>query len=509
MKCGLLLVRADATVNSGTGHAMRCLALAQAWQHRGGDVMFAMSQSTPAIAERLRSEKIGHISIDAASGTVDDLKQTVASVALHNAEWAVVDGYHFDRNYVSGLQNACPVLLVDDNAELKFYSARFVLNQNLYATSEMYSKRSPDTRLLLGQSYALLRQEFTAYRNWFRTVSERGRRILITMGGSDPRNLTPGIVAALAELPFDDLPTDLKIRVVVGGSAENRSTVAEVAARFPERVELRSNVTNMAVLMAWADMAIAGAGTTCWEMCLLGLPAVLIVVAENQHGIAQHVTNIGAAVSAGSADSLDYSSLARTSAELLENREQRFNMSRAARNLVDGLGSQRVCAALQDRELNLRMAQQSDCRLLFDWASDARARAASFRSSVISWEEHTLWFAERLQDKQSVMFIGENAASEPVGLVRFQLRDRTAVVSVNVAPEFRGQGWGGELISFSIASLTRSFSVQRIDAFVKPSNQASIQLFESSGFHLVGAEQISGQNALHFVLEVGSEINVS
>jgi len=505
MKRGILLVRADAAVTSGTGHVMRCLALAQAWQHAGGDVIFAMAQSTVAIQERLRSETVKVVAIHGVPGSAEDMRQTIDAALFHKAEWLVVDGYHFDAHYVSELQNVLSLLVIDDNGELESYSSELVLNQNVHARAEMYAKRAPSTRLLLGPRYALLRNEFTAYRNWARKVPERGTRILLTMGGSDPKDLTPRILSALADLSIDNL----QIRVVVGGSAENRSGVAEKAERFPGRVEVMSNVANMAESMVWADLAIAGAGTTCWEMCLLGVPAILVVVAENQRFIAQHLARIGAAVNAGPAESLDCSFLAQITAELLGSGDRRLEMSQSARQLVDGLGSDRVRAALLDRELSLRLVRESDCRLLFAWADDPVARAASFHSAAISWENHSRWFAERLQDPQSVIYIGENAADEPVGLVRFQIKGESALLSVNVAPEFRGQGWGKELIAFSTRALVRAYSVRRVNAFVKPDNQASVRLFEASGFRRAGKERVADEDALLFTWECGNDTHVN
>ena len=505
MKRGILLVRADAAVTSGTGHVMRCLALAQAWQHAGGDVIFAIAQSTVAIQERLRSETVKVVAIHGVPGSAEDMQQTIDAALFHKAEWLVVDGYHFDAHYVSELQNVLSLLVIDDNGELESYSSELVLNQNVHARAEMYAKRAPSTRLLLGPRYALLRNEFTAYRNWARKVPERGTRILLTMGGSDPKDLTPRILSALADLSIDNL----QIRVVVGGSAENRSGVAEKAERFPGRVEVMSNVANMAESMVWADLAIAGAGTTCWEMCLLGVPAILVVVAENQRFIAQHLARIGAAVNAGPAESLDCSFLAQITAELLGSGDRRLEMSQSARQLVDGLGSDRVRAALLDRELSLRLVRESDCRLLFAWADDPVARAASFHSAAISWENHSRWFAERLQDPQSVIYIGENAADEPVGLVRFQIKGESALLSVNVAPEFRGQGWGKELIAFSTRALVRAYSVRRVNAFVKPDNQASVRLFEASGFRRAGKERVADEDALLFTWECGNDTHVN
>jgi RimJ/RimL family protein N-acetyltransferase len=300
----------------------------------------------------------------------------------------------------------------------------------------------------------------------------------------------------------------LQIRVVVGGSAENRSVIAEMAKRFSGQVEVMSNVSNMAELMAWADVAIAGAGTTSWEVCLLGLPAVLVVVAENQRVIAEHLAKIGAAVNVGTAEALDCSSLAQITAELMKSQDRRLKMSQSARQLVDGLGRERVRAALLDRELNLRLARESDCRLLFEWAVDPVARAASFRAGAISWEGHTRWFAERLQDPQSVIYIGENSAGAPVGLVRFQINDESVMLSVSVAPKFRGKGWGRELITFSTRTLARARSVQKIDALVKPENQASVRLFEASGFLLAGKERVADQDALLFTWECGNGVHV-
>jgi UDP-2,4-diacetamido-2,4,6-trideoxy-beta-L-altropyranose hydrolase len=500
MSRGIILFRADATVTFGTGHVMRCLALAQVWQEGGGEAAFIMAQSTPSIRERLRSERINVIEIEGEPGGAEDLRQTLNAVRLHNAEWIVVDGYNFHTSYLIELRTLRPLLLIDDNGEIDFYSTDLVLNQNPHARTEMYAKRAPHTRMLLGSQYALLRSEFTAYRSWIRDVALRGKRILLTIGGSDPTDLTPRLLSLLSELPVPEL----QIRVVVGGSATNLDAVAKIVAKSPDRIEVLSNVSNMAELMAWADLAVAGAGTTCWEMCLLGLPAIVFVVAENQRSVAEHLAKIGAVINAGDAESIGVSDLGRIVGELLEDADRRQRMSRVGTQLVDGLGGQRVRAALVDRQINLRLARPSDCRLLFEWATDPVSRAASFHSSAISWEDHSRWFAERLQDSHSVIYIGERATGEPVGLVRFQMKDDCAVLSVNVAAAFRGRGWGRELIVFCTHALVRDHAVRRILAFVKTDNQASRRLFEASGFRRTGSEQVSGQEALRFTWECGS-----
>ena len=338
MERGTLLVRADAGLKMGTGHAMRCLALAQGWRHAGGEVIFALAESTSAVDRLLRSERFNVTRIDGAAGTSEDARSTFEIARAFGADWFAVDGYQFDAQYQKQLQSFRPVLVIDDNGLLDYYAAELVLNQNAHACPEMYPHTSSNTKLLLGPRFALLRNEFVAYRDWTRAIPDRSSRVLLTMGGSDPGNLTPRILPLLAELTDDDL----RIRVVVGGSAENADVVDEIAARFAGRVEVLRDARNMAELMAWADLAISGAGTTCWEMCWLGLPAILVVVAENQRFIAEQLAALGAVENAGCGDSIDPALLAELCRQLLADKSRRVGMSQRAKQVVDGRGRDRV-----------------------------------------------------------------------------------------------------------------------------------------------------------------------
>lgn len=343
MERGTLVVRADAGLKMGTGHMMRCLALAQGWRHAGGKVMFAVAESTSAVDGLLRSEGINVARIEGGPGSAEDARNTLEIGRAFRSDWFVTDGYQFDARYQKQLQSFRPVLAVDDNGALDYYSAEFVLNQNAHACAGMYPHVASNTKLLLGPRFALLRDEFVAYRNWVRENSERGSRLLLTMGGSDPANLTPRILPLLAELPNKDL----RIRVVVGGSAENANGVDEVAAKFPGKVEVLRDVRNMADLMACADLAISGAGTTCWEMCWLGLPAILVVVAENQRLIAEGLAALGAAENAGCADRIDPAALAELCRQVLADKDRRAGMSQNAKQVVDGHGRDRVLDRMQ------------------------------------------------------------------------------------------------------------------------------------------------------------------
>jgi len=342
MNPGTLLIRADASAAIGTGHVMRCLALAQAWRAAEGEVVFAMAECTDAIKHRLGEERCRVVQIVGAPGSHQDCAATRAIVAARLPSWLVLDGYAFGSEYRQAIQEAGkPCLIVDDSGSGEEFNAELVLNQNLYASEKMYERRGRHTRLLLGPRYAMLRDEFAQYRGWSREIAEMGTRVLLTMGGSDPSNLTPRLLDALVKTE-----RELQIRVAIGGSSENVDAVEETAAQFFGRVKLFRDSRNMPELMSWADLAIAGAGTTCWEMCLLGLPAMLIVVAENQAPIAQAVAAAGAAINIGVAGEVDSSALAAEVESMLSSVDRRREMSQAARKLVDGWGRERVLEAM-------------------------------------------------------------------------------------------------------------------------------------------------------------------
>jgi UDP-2,4-diacetamido-2,4,6-trideoxy-beta-L-altropyranose hydrolase len=490
---GTLLIRADANVAMGTGHVMRCLALGQAWQDAGGRCVFAMSASTPAVDRRLKEEGMGIEHLDVAAGRPEDAKETAYVASKKAAEWIVVDGYQFDSEYQSAIKAAeFKLLFIDDNSQAGPYRADLVLNQNTHARSSFYAKSEPSTRLLLGPRYALLRREFRGWRNWQREIPAVGRKILVTMGGSDANNLTAKVLDAFRELSRPNLETV----VMVGGS--NPHLCSLKASIQKESMRLITDATNVPELMAWADVAVAGAGTTFWEMCFLGLPGILLVLAENQTHVAETAGKMGIACSLGNAPDVSVSTIAGKLAALLDSRDARMSQSEKGRKLVDGRGAERVVAFLSGLELRRTVA--SDCEVFWEWANDPEARAASFNGKVISWEDHSQWFRAKLGDPQA-LFYTANKDGQPVGEVRYQISGKRAVLSISLGERFRGRGWGQKILAVGSERVFQDTEVEFIDAYVKPSNQASLKLFAGAGFQRFPSEVVEGQEGVHFVLE--------
>jgi UDP-2,4-diacetamido-2,4,6-trideoxy-beta-L-altropyranose hydrolase len=499
MTAASLLIRADASIAIGTGHAMRCLALAQAWQDAGGRAVFAMAETTPAIQERLVAERCEVVSISSAAGTAEDASQTIAIGRDQKAEWIVVDGYHFSADYQRALKaGGFKILFLDDYGHAQHYSADLVLNQNVCARAECYADREPQTRLLLGPRYCLLRREFGAWRNWKREVSPLCSHVLVMMGGSDPENLTARVIQALVSARLE-----VETTVVVGGSNPHFAMLQNLAAQSGQKITVRRDVSNMAEPMAAADVAISAAGSTCWELCLLGLPALLIDVADNQSELVRELDRRGCAVHVGDR-TVSVDKIAEQLKRLVGSQELRQSLSQRSRELVDGDGAKRVVSVLRGTEgVRLRRARADDVRLLWEWANDPEVRAASFSSAPIPWETHVAWFAEKVGQNRSLLFIAEDEQGIAFGQIRFDLKGGEAELNLSLAKQKRGIGLAVPLIEAGVRELLAGTDCERVHAFVKPQNAASARAFEKAGFVRVGVEQVRENSAVHFICICG------
>jgi spore coat polysaccharide biosynthesis predicted glycosyltransferase SpsG len=301
---------------------MRCLALAQAWQDLGGNAVFAMTESTASVDQRLRSEAVEIVRLEPCANSVRDARDTSALARDCGAEWVVVDGYQFDSDYQRNLQ-LCgqKVLLVDDTGQSMQYFADFVLNPNIQANEKLYRNRRLSTRLLLGPSYALLRREFQNWREWKREVAPLAKRVLIIMGGSDSDNVTTFILQTL-------------------------------------------QMVHIAGLEA-TDVAISAGGGTCYELALLQVPMLVITVAENQESTCEALAREEAAINLGWSHLLNSNRLVESLQRVIVNRELRQSLINNARNLVDGDGPRRILDVL-----SLQRGQPAD---VVTWRAEAGA----------------------------------------------------------------------------------------------------------------------------------------
>ncbi|HMN28463.1 MAG TPA: GNAT family N-acetyltransferase, partial [Caldilineaceae bacterium] len=141
---------------------------------------------------------------------------------------------------------------------------------------------------------------------------------------------------------------------------------------------------------------------------------------------------------------------------------------------------------METTEFVFRPATSEDCRLLWEWANDPAVRAASFISKVIPWEEHVQWFQTKLKSPNAILWIVENSAQAPIGLVRFETNETEATISISLDQRFRNKGYGSNVIRLAIQKLFDTSQVQVVHAYIRPENEPSVHAFRKANFDVMG-----------------------
>jgi UDP-2,4-diacetamido-2,4,6-trideoxy-beta-L-altropyranose hydrolase len=359
---GSLLIRCDAGVQIGVGHVMRCIALAQGWKHhgseamrtpkqdwryhQGNDVIFVCAELKPELHRRLNSE-FSLNQIEAMKGSKGDAEATIAIAKSHGVQWIVIDSYHFGADYQKRIKDAgFKLLCIDDYGHAEHYYSDYILNQNIYASDTdyfelTYPNREPYTQPLMGTRYTMLRREFLSWKYWQREIPPRAHKILITLGGGNYSEALKKVLKAIAQLDDDQI----EVQVVCG--SEHIPTGSESdAKREGKHISYLSYADNMPELMADADLCITGGGSTCWETAFMGLPALTLVMAENQAPIAEHLARHRITVNLGWSTKVTAEKIKNSIEGLIADPEKRSEMSRLGRELVDGEGVNRIIDVL-------------------------------------------------------------------------------------------------------------------------------------------------------------------
>jgi UDP-2,4-diacetamido-2,4,6-trideoxy-beta-L-altropyranose hydrolase len=455
-----VLFRADASTEIGTGHVVRCLTLADCLRRRGAEVTFVTEDLPGNIDAQIRSGGF-------------NVQRRVAE----DCDWLVVDHYALGASYEREQKAFAGKVFVIDDLANRPHDCDLLLDQNLVSNMEArYRPLVPEsTRLLVGPDFALLRSEFAAAREHSRP-RERLRRILVFFGGSDPTDETSKTLRALraAELP------DVSIEALVGASNPRRTQV-ESLARQVRNCTVSGPTQQIAALFSAVDLSIGAGGTTTWERCCLGLPALVIAVAANQDALSRSVAERGFHRYLGTSDAIDEASLVEAITMARDQFSDLAVNAFKATTLVDGLGAERVCAAMlgpsPPAHVRLRRAALGDASLLLAWRNDPATRAASHNDARVSDEDHESWLAKTIANPGRRLFIAE-LDGQAVGTVRADEGDGEWTLSWTVAPDARGRGVAKHMVSM-LASQLR----EPIRAEVKADNFASARIAEYAGMH--------------------------
>ncbi|MSQ82852.1 MAG: UDP-2,4-diacetamido-2,4,6-trideoxy-beta-L-altropyranose hydrolase [Myxococcales bacterium] len=335
----VLLVRADASVAGGSGHVMRTLGLAEAWQRRGGRAVVASMGLPLAFSQRFGQRGIEVVAVaeHLIAGTSEDAQTTAGIAQAIGAKVVVVDGYAFDHNYLKTLAHSQWRLTYIDDYGDPACPADIVLMPNAGAEPPI-GHQAP--LLLAGAPYTPVRSDFRDAARPLRMFDRQPRHLLLTFGGSDPAAMSARAVPLLVQLA-QQLP--LRVTLLLGAAHPDAHRLAQLS----DKIAVLHDVSDMPTLLADVDLACTAAGTTCWELATLGVPMLLVPVADNQATVVRGITASGAGLATDFAWNLSDDALLAALQDFVRLPAARLQaMSLAGCRLIDGRGADRICDAL-------------------------------------------------------------------------------------------------------------------------------------------------------------------
>lgn len=490
-----IAIRVDASNEIGTGHVMRCLTLADGLSQQGAQVSFICRYLPDYLADTLKekghrlhmlkhnfhTQTAGDLAhahwLDASQQS--DATECIQLLGHQQWDWLIVDHYALDARWELALRTIVKKIMVIDDLADRQHECDVLLDQNFYNDQDhRYKFRVPSTcKLLLGPSYALLRQAFGELHSQSKPREGIVKRILVFFGGVDADNYTSRALNTLINLNLKNIDVD----VVIGSLHAERSSIEAVCKAHG--FSLHVQTIHMAKLMTAADFSIGAGGSATWERCCLGLPTLTACTAVNQ---AQQLIDAAAEglLFFPPGDESYEALLSKHIPALIENEYMRRTVSRNALHAVDGQGVSRITNMLRANDIEMRVATADDSSQLFEWRNHPSIRKVSRNTAAIPWEMHQAWFAEVLASTSRVLLIGSLQAMT-VGVVRFDFHDNQAEVSIYLVPDSQVRGLGRTLLLSAEQWIVRFHpETHSVYAHVLGENEPSHRLFSRTNYQV-------------------------
>ena len=357
-----IVFRTDASVRIGSGHVMRCLTLADALQGAGAHCRFVMRDHPGHLETLVQERGYDTFLLPPGDGASDgglphaawlgtdwqtDADQTRTALADIPADLMVVDHYALDRRWQAALADCTSRWMVIDDLADRPFIADVLLDQNLGANAENYTALLPTgATQLIGPRYALLRPQFTIARAQMTDSlgAAHPPRILIAVSGTDADNISERL---LDQMDAMTMPPDAEITVILGASAPHITAVRARAERMRTPTRLLVGVDNMSRVFADADLCIGAAGGMSWERCCMGLPTLLLILADNQIKSAEALAHAEAGEMIGDVRVPGWEIQFKETLHTALNSARCATLRQRALEICDGYGTARIVGVLQ------------------------------------------------------------------------------------------------------------------------------------------------------------------
>lgn len=483
-----VVFRVDASIWIGSGHVMRCLVLADELKRIGYSTEFACIPQPGDMINlvRQRGHKVSRLTPPASlvipTHETDYLAWLQRSVEedasdfvslVKSADLVVTDHYAIAYDWHVLIKNSfhCKIFAIDDL--VRKHKADLILDQTLGRKSTEYQS---DGKVISGSQFALLAPAFSVARKQAlrKKINTDALRVLVTMGGIDRPNATLKVLQALVP------SVKHSFTVLLNKGAPHYNEVANFCAQFTN-VKHENFVHDMVSLMLDHDIAIGAPGVSSYERACLGMPAIIITLADNQ------ADNCRSFVDAQAALAIELGQVPGVLVQKLEELVQGYaGFSRKSYDICDGRGLERVkiCVesllAQETISVFLDLAKLKDMEVTYEWQMHPNTRRFFRNKSIPTWEEHSCWFLRKIEDKSSYFYmVRSDFLENSLGVVRLEPDPRGGFeVSILTSPLYYGRG----VASKALNKLNDAHPLSTLYAEVSEDNVASQKLFLNSGY---------------------------
>ena len=361
----LVIFRADASTQIGTGHVTRCLTLAKNLSRDGAKIVFVCRAADRDLGDQIKSSgfDLRNVPCDVtphgnestkcdllAGHWKTDAQQCLNMLSAYGqADWLIVDHYSLDARWERMVRPVAKRIMVIDDLANRPHDCDYLLDQTYGEDGSRYHGLLPaDCQTLFGTSYALLKPEFALARGQLakKTLPVDPRIVHVFFGGTDVHSNTLRFTTLLLGNFLG-----IHLRVVVGQGSTFEPELTRLADRYGSRLSWGKGIATMAEYMSACDIAIGAPGMTTWERACLGVPAAYIAVSKNQAAILEQLAIRGLCLFLGVDHAITDRQFVNAFDSFLGDHARLVAMRERGMAAVDGLGAERVAAVLSAASL--------------------------------------------------------------------------------------------------------------------------------------------------------------
>ena len=509
-----VIFRVDASLEIGSGHVMRCLAIAEILQKNGANVQFITRKHKGHLISNIISKGFDVFELESytASNFDDKLyhsnwlgstqKQDATDclniINENKVDWLIVDHYGIDEDWQKCLKSSCQKLMVIDDLADRKHQCDMLLDQTFGRQKKDYKGLVPDNcELIVGSEYALLRPEFKKWRQYSldRRKNPTFKELLINLGGIDSQNITEQVLEILSKC---NLPKNINITIVMGASAPHLKAVKLKASSLPYKTDFKINVSNMAEIMANSDIAIGASGSSTWERCCLGLPSIQIVIADNQVFLAEVLAKNN--IIKLTKDNLEIKELLESSANWMG------DLSFSSKNICKGLGVYKVFNKLANYKIRFNEFEEvnlinyvnlsiEDKLLVLKMRNHVKVKSFMYNDNNITESSH-LNFIDSLEDCSDKRYFLIKLHQKVIGAINFHKINLNNSVEFGLYtnPFIQLKGAGKILDGIATQFAFFELGVYRIKLEVLVENIRALNFYYACGYKLIQTKKFNNKD---------------